>query len=205
MVYASEEISVVANLHWQVCLGVMLGEQRRLLQRGVVLQDLGMRSVRGEDVLQIGAHFSVDGLAQRGESVQRRLGEDGDVLLEGGQRGEATVGGEGFEVEDVVADGHSGPLLNLRVAAGDDAKGDVGQREMAVGGDGEPGRAGRHGDVIEASGSATLRTKDGTQMEEVKVKVKKRSRSRRRRRRNIRRKTKYREPSHQEIFKSDYV
>jgi hypothetical protein len=94
------------------------------------------------------------------------------------------------------------------VAAGDDAKGDVGQREMAVGGDGEPGRAGRHGDVIEASGSATLRTKDGTQVEEVKVKVKKRSRSRskrRSRRRNINRKTKYREPSHQEIFKSDYV
>ena len=159
VVQADEEVGVVADPEGQVAFEVGEGQEGLLLQGGVVLEDIGEFGVFGEDALEVLADDGVDGAAQGGEGVQRGLGEDALVRLDGGQGGEAVVLGEGIEVEGVVADG-DGDARGGAGGGGDDAKGDVGEREVRAAGDGEPRAEGRHGgEGVDEDGRRELRSR----------------------------------------------
>ena len=51
VIYASEEISIVTDLHWQMCFRLMLWKHGSLLQCRVVFEDLGVGCVLREHIL----------------------------------------------------------------------------------------------------------------------------------------------------------
>ena len=100
----------------------------------------------GEDILEVCAHFAVYGLPESCEGVECWLREDGEVIFERWEAGEPVSVSEGLQVEDELADCHCWSLLGLRDFRGDDSEGKVGEGEMAVLRDGEPGSEGCHGE-----------------------------------------------------------
>lgn len=143
VVQADEEVGVVADLEGQMALDVLEGVQHLGVQGRLVFEDIGEFGVFGENALEVPSHDGMDWAAQGGEGIQRGLGEDSLVRLDGGQGREAIVRCKGLEIEGMVTDGDC-DTRGVGGGGGDDAKGQIGKREVRAAGDGEPRAKGRH-------------------------------------------------------------
>lgn len=137
VVDSREEISVIANLHWEVHLNPASWNQGSLLELLVVFEDGGVGSAFREDILDVCADCFVSWAAESSECVKRWLGKDGEVVLDGWKTGETAVLGECLKVEGVVTNGNCWALGGRGLCA-DDTEWNVGDGEVRIRWDLEP-------------------------------------------------------------------
>jgi len=113
-----------------------------------------------EYFLQVLSHLSVNWSSESCECVQGGLEEDREVVGEGRKGRETISRSKGLQIKNMVANCHGWSFFSLRVLAGYNTEGDIGQGEMAGGGDGQPGTARSHGKngfmVVEIIGTTWL-------------------------------------------------
>lgn len=147
VVESGVEIGVVADLHRNMVGHLGEREESLLLERRVVLEDLRKWCVGTENSLDVLPDLAMDGTAESSERIQGRLVEHAQMRVDGRQLGKASIRGKHVQVQGIITD-RDGRDVRGDFGGGDDAKGNVCQREGRVFGDLKPGSHGvRGGDV----------------------------------------------------------
>jgi hypothetical protein len=82
VVFAGVKVGVVTNVHRQMHGDLVTRDQAFLLKALLIFQSVCVRRVLAEDVLEVFSDRSMNRSAQRGELVEGRLGETGNIESE---------------------------------------------------------------------------------------------------------------------------